>query len=43
MSKYSSARYYQKIKKGLKKACGRYQDLSRKEKEKKETTWAGTI
>ena len=36
MSKDSSAKYYQKkTKKGLKKSCERYQDLSEEEKNKK--------
>ena len=38
MSKDSSAKYYQKRKKGFKKAPEKYQDLSEEEKNKKATT-----
>ena len=36
MSKNLSTRYYQKQIKALKKACGKYQDLPVKEKNKKQ-------
>ena len=41
MSKTLSAKYYQKDKERLqKKACKRYQNLSKEEKEKKTTIWS---
>ena len=40
MSKILSAKYYQEnMERKQKKACKRYQNLSKKEKEKKTTKW----